>query len=76
MRNLNKRIDELEKAARRKRGFVIATQDLDDPDLFTLRDGKTCTDAELTKLSDDGWQVIRVVYTNKWRAKNEADPAL
>lgn len=75
MSNLTRRIDELERKSAVKRGLLIAMQDLEHPDQFTSSRGKTYTDAELKTLAAQGWQVIRVVYEDKWERQSEIDSA-
>ncbi len=74
MSTLSKRLAELERKTGAIRGYLIAMQDLDDKDLFRGKAGKTYTDQELTALAAEGWQVIRVVYEEKWRGDSEQEP--
>ena len=60
-----RRLQALEQATQSSKGMVIAQQDLDDPNLYRGAGEVTYTDAELQRLSDDGYQVIRLAWGNE-----------
>ena len=57
-----RRLQALEQAAQSPMGMVVAQQDLSDPTVYHGAGEVTYTDAELQRLSDDGYQVIRLVW--------------
>ena len=66
--SIEKRLQNAERAAGAKDlVYIVATQDLNDPDIFTHA-GNTYTAAELDELSEAGTHdIIRIVYDRDWR---------
>ena len=64
MANIEKRLTELEQAARPavtgKKPFVIIDQDEDNPDIWRTGDGRTFTEAEAEALGSEYERVIMV----------------
>lgn len=62
---LNNRLAQAEtRIARRQRRTLIAMQDNSDADLYHAH-GVTYTLAELERLSESGWHIIRIVYSDE-----------
>lgn len=62
---LNNRLAQAEtRIARRQRRTLIAMQDNDDANLYHAH-GVTYTLAELERLSESGWHIIRIVYSDE-----------
>ena len=62
---LNNRLAQAEtRIARRQRRTLIAMQDNDDANLYHAH-GETYTLAELERLSNAGWHIIRIVYSDE-----------
>ena len=57
-----RRLQALEQSAQSSKGMVIAQQDMDDPNLYRGAGDATYTGDELQRLSDRGYQVIRLVW--------------
>ena len=58
------RINKVGAALRRQKSarIIIATQDIDEPDIYHAADDVTYTLAELDRLSEAGTQVVRIDY--------------
>lgn len=68
MAHLKSRVDNLERKDKRKRDtWLIAQQDLDDPNLYRDKDGTTYTDAQLAELASTR-KVLRLDWDSDWRA--------
>ena len=58
------RVERVDAALRRQKSarIIIATQDIDEPDIYHAADDVTYTLAELDRLSEAGTQVVRIDY--------------
>ena len=68
------RINKVGAALRRQKSarIIIATQDIDESDIYHAADDVTYTLAELDRLSTEGVQVVKIVYDSNWRSSHEA----
>ncbi len=68
MAHLKSRVDALERKDKRKRDtWLIAQQDLNDPNLYHGQAGATYTDAQLAELASTH-KVLRLDWDSNWRA--------
>jgi hypothetical protein len=61
-----KRLEQAAEAQAPKLPWMGVTQSLDDPNLYSDKDGNVYTDAELDALSQTH-NILRIVYVKNWR---------